>query len=86
MSHIVTYDLKSPGQNYEKLYKALESYGTYYHLQESVWIIVSTQKCKEIRDHLMSFTDSNDSLFVAKLTGEAAWTGLSDNNWLQNNL
>lgn len=86
MSYIVTYDLRAPGRNYDSLYEALRSYGTYYHIQESVWIIVSNRSATEICDHLLTFIDSNDSLFVARLSGEAAWFGVPDSDWLKRNL
>jgi hypothetical protein len=37
---------------------------------------------------LQQYIDSNDELLVAKLSGEAAWTGFSDkcSNWLKENL
>ena len=37
----------------------------------------------EVRDHLARHIDANDSLFVGRLSGEAAWTSLKDNKWLQ---
>lgn len=36
------------------------------------------RSCVSVRDHLKTEIDSNDSLFVAELTGSAAWTGLND--------
>ncbi|PWZ93900.1 CRISPR-associated protein Cas2, partial [Staphylococcus pseudintermedius] len=36
----------------------------------------SVFSAKEIRDELKLFVDNDDSLFVAKLTGEAAWSNV----------
>lgn len=85
---IVTYDLHQHGQNYECLTKKLKAYGTYCHLQRSVWLIRSDQSAVQIRDNLKSCLDSNDDLFVAKLAGEAAWHGFSQSTsgWLKQNL
>ena len=87
-TYIVTYDLHKTGQNYSCLTEKLEEYGTHWHAQGSVWIIVSSQSAKSIRDNLSSCLDSNDKIIVAKLSGEAAWKGYSKNinDWLQNNL
>lgn len=87
-SYIISYDLDNPGQNYEKLIDAIKNYGTYAKITESCWCIVSTDESKVIRDNLESIVDSNDKLFVAKLTGQAAWFGLSKStsDWLHNNL
>ena len=82
-SKIITYDLCSPGRNYEKI----KSYGTWAHICESTWIISTTDSCSDIRDNLKSVIDSNDRLFVAALTGGAAWSNvLCESNWLKENL
>lgn len=87
-SHIVAYDLHKQGQNYDCIIKKLEAYGTYWHIQGSVWIIKSDQTCAQIRDHLKTCLDDNDKLFVGRLTGEAAWVGYPQNitTWLKDHL
>ena len=77
-SKIVTYDLRAPGKNYNCLYEKIKSYTAWAHIQESVWYISTPDSCVSVRDHLKTEIDSNDSLFVAELTGSAAWTGLND--------
>lgn len=54
-------------------------------MQQSVWIIVTDQTAVQIRDYLGPCLDSNDKLFVAKLSGEAAWKGYKDSitQWLK---
>lgn len=86
-SKIITYDLCSPGRNYNDLYEKIKSYGTWAHICESTWIISTTDSCPDIRDNLKSVIDSNDRLFVAALTGGAAWSNvLCESNWLKENL
>ena len=86
-SKIITYDLCSPGRNYDALYEKIKSYGTWAHICESTWIISTTDSCSDIRDNLKSVIDSNDRLFVAALTGGAAWSNvLCKSNWLKENL
>ena len=84
-AYIVTYDLHKQGQNYSCITKKLEEYGYYCHLQGSVWVIVTSQNCVQIRDNLMQCLDANDKLFVGQLAGEAAWTGYTNNisDWLK---
>ncbi len=88
MSYIVTYDLHKHGQNYTCLSDKLKKYGTYFHIQGSVWIIETADSAVQIRNNLKACLDSNDKLFVGKLTGDAAWHGYSksDADWLQKNL
>ena len=86
-SKIITYDLCSPGRNYDDLYEKIKSYGTWAHICESTWIISTTDSCSDIRDNLKSVIDSNDRLCVAALTGGAAWSNvLCKSNWLKENL
>ncbi|PHS06169.1 MAG: hypothetical protein COA78_14535 [Blastopirellula sp.] len=87
-SFIVTYDLNKQGQNYDCITEKLEAYGTYWHIQGSVWIIVTAQSAKQIRDNLVACLDENDELFVGKLSGEAAWQGYNEkvSNWLKEKL
>lgn len=84
-TYIVAYDLHQPGQKYDCLREKLEAYGTYWHMQGSVWIIATAQSAAQVRDNLSTCLDSNDKLFVAALTGEAAWKGYTDdgNKWLK---
>ena len=72
--YLVTYDLRAPGRNYDDLYDALKKY-THCHGLESVWFIDSRNSATNIRDHLKKSIDSNDGLFVGKLT--RAWAGFS---------
>lgn len=87
-AYIVTYDLNQHGQNYNCIIKKLEAYGTHWHIQGSVWIVVSNQSAAQIRDNLNSCLDSNDELFVGKLSGEAAWIGYNEkiSKWLKDHL
>lgn len=83
-SFLISYDLIS-NKDYSKLYEAIRNYGAFAHVLESVWIIKSTKSSTNIRDDLMSYIDSDDKLFVAKLTGESAWVNLSTeiSNWIK---
>lgn len=85
-SFIVSYDLIS-NKDYSKLYEAIRNYGSYAHVLESVWIIKSSSSSSNIRDNLKSYLDSDDKLFVAKLTGESAWKNLPKDvsDWIKNN-
>lgn len=87
-AYIVAYDLKKHGQNYPCITEKLEAYGTHWHMQASVWIVISTQTVAQIRDNLQQCLDENDELMVARLSGEAAWRGYSTaiTLWLKANL
>lgn len=72
-SMIVCYDLRKPGADYSALYEKLKSYTHWAKITESTCFIKTGRSCSEVRDDLLTVMDSNDRIFVAKLTGEAAW-------------
>ena len=69
----ICYDLRSPGQNYLELYKAIKGYGNWAHPLESTWIIQTMQSASEVAQFLRKFMDANDGLLVTRWEGEAAW-------------
>ncbi len=79
---LVTYDLKSPGQNYAQLINHIEQNYTYCKDLESVYLINSSYGATKIRDDLIRFIDTNDKLLVAKLNGEWASYKFGCGNWL----
>lgn len=86
-SKIITYDLRNSNKNYNDLYEKIKSYGTCTRICESVWFISTTDSCVTVRDNLKSVLDSDDRIFVAELTGTAAWYNiLCDSNYLKQNL
>lgn len=86
-SMIIDYDLCSPGKNYGKLYEAIKSYSILARITESTWFIKTGETCAQVRDNLKACMDSNDRLFVAQLTGTAAWSNvLCDSEYLKEHL
>jgi hypothetical protein len=84
--YIVPYDLRKQ-RNYDELYEAIKSYGTWAHILESTWAVETTKSAVEVRDHLLEFIDSDDGLFVIKSGKEAAWQGvICKNDWLKEHL
>ena len=72
--YVVSYDLRKQ-RNYDDLYSALEELAA-VRILESDWLVVSGQSAAQLRDALVKHMDGDDGLFVAALTGEAAWTRL----------
>ena len=84
--YVISYDLVKK-RDYEGLYKAIKAYGTYAHITESTWAIVTTDEAKQIRDNLQKHIDSDDRIFIIKSGKEAAWRNvLCKDKWLQDNL
>lgn len=73
--HVVSYDLRKPGRNYQSLYDRLSDWKA-FRILESVWIIKSESKAIDICNDLRKYIDNGDGLLVAELTRNAAWCNL----------
>ena len=68
--YMITYDLNKPGQNYDKLYEAIQaasSYNTWMHYLDSTWFIQSTLSTKQVFEKLEPHIDKNDNLLVMEV-------------------
>lgn len=72
MTYWVSYDLDKPGQDYTDLINAIRKLGG-ERILFSDWLVKGNFTAEQLRDHLTQFMDSNDRIFVAALTGQAAW-------------
>ena len=81
---MISYDLKNPNRNYDKLYEVIRSFGGYCHALDSMWFI-STYFTKEyVFTKLALVLDENDSFFVNELSPN--WRGYLNKqtiNWLE---
>lgn len=86
--YIITYDLKKRGtQDYTPVYEAIKWYGTWAHINDSTWAVVTDENASQIRDKLVLLMEEDDSLFVLKSGKEAAWKNVvCKSEWLKNNL
>lgn len=86
-SKIIEYDLQKPGRNYDALYAAIKSYEHWARITESTWFIKTSASCVQVRDKLLQVMDTNDRLFVAELSGSAAWYNvICDDDYLKKTL
>ena len=86
--YIISYDLgKENGRDYESLYEAIKSFGTWAKITDSTWAVVTDKTASQLRDFLSENLDSDDRLIVIKSGVEAAWTNVRcRNRWLKDNL
>ncbi|WP_242281031.1 CRISPR-associated protein Cas2 [Bacillus cereus group sp. BfR-BA-01347] len=66
-SFLISYDLITPGKDYDKIAKKIENYPNSKRILESVWIVNSNETSQQIAQGLKSVTDNNDKIFVVKL-------------------
>ena len=75
----VSYDLNSPGQDYEAVHEAIKSLGSWAKVQKSFWYVNSTYSASQAVDKVWAVMDSNDSLIVVDATNNnASWQNLSE--------
>lgn len=85
MTYLITYDLFTPGKNYEPLITAIMQYGSWAKLGYSCWAVRSDLTAVQIRDELAPLLDTNDRLFVCAFTNWASFHFSEDVlHWLNN--
>lgn len=86
---LVTYDLKQPGRDYAPVHEYLKTF-TYCKGLESVWLLDTTTSVSVVRDGLKARTDSNDKIFVTRLSPHdwasynyycSDWLNKSERGW-----
>ena len=82
---IVTYDLRNPGKDYDKVAKILTSAGSSRRIQGSVWLLDTQFEPSVWSERLEKVGDSNDTFFVAKLAYDCSWLNMSTEHvqWLR---
>ncbi|WP_353813856.1 hypothetical protein [Agromyces sp. SYSU T00266] len=80
-AYLITYDLNKPGARYDDLYEAIKSYGTYCHLVDSTWIVVSNSSAKSVYEKLKPNLDSGDHIFVVDISSQDRYGWLPKNIW-----
>jgi hypothetical protein len=83
MIRLITYDLNSPGQEYNELYSAIKELGDWIHPLQNLWFVDSNLSCTSIRDDLENHVDKDDKLFVSGINGWATNFSNSDTSWLK---
>jgi len=69
---LISYDLLSPGQNYDDLIDYLEGYVKHAHPLMSVWLIATSKSVATVRDEITALLDKDDKVIVVDTTGKGA--------------
>lgn len=87
---LVSYDLRKPGKDYQKLIDHLKFFSTWAKPLESFWLIKTDETAEGVTNDIKNnYIDANDKLFVIDVTSRsAAWTNLPDDvsKWIHSNL
>lgn len=81
---LVTYDLNSPGQNYQRLIQGIQSMGQWYHCLESTWLLRTSLSAEQVANRLRQQMDSNDRLLVTAFNphNSEGWLPQEVWNWI----
>ena len=89
MAYIISYVPSTQTRN-GKLIDQIRSYPSWAIMSAYTFIITTSPDMKSttIREELTPYLRQNDKLFVAELSGQAAWRAFDSNmsNWLKKNL
>lgn len=83
MIYAITYDLKAPGRNYDKLHAAITSCGAWWHFLDSTWLVDTTLGAAGIWARLEPHIDQNDNLLVVSIgTDRQGWLPKEAWDWI----
>lgn len=87
-AYIVAYDLFENSIRQQRLAQRLQSLGAHWTLRDHVCFLTADLSASELMDRLEDCLDESDELFIARLSGQAAWAGLhrADSEWLRSHL
>ncbi|MCA9232577.1 MAG: hypothetical protein KDA57_18150 [Planctomycetales bacterium] len=70
----ISYDLKNPGQDYDRVITAIKSLGSWAKVQYSLWYVSSAYTANQAAEIVRRAQDANDSLIVIDATNnDASW-------------
>jgi hypothetical protein len=84
MIYSINYDLKRPGQNYDALYEAIKSCGTWWHYLGSTWLVDTPLSADGIWNRLSPHIDKNDRVLIIGVTRDySGWLPKDAWDWIK---
>ena len=84
----VIYDLRQPGQYYNRVWEYLRRHDHAHPLQ-SMWLIRTPKDARQVIDDLIALVDGNDRIFTFDLSGDDWWARSDDHQsvaWMHGNM
>ena len=73
----ISYDLKNPGQNYDRVITAIKGLGSWAKVQYSLWYVSSNYSATQAAEIVRRAQDANDTLIAIDATNnDASWYGI----------
>ncbi|HIF9328495.1 TPA: hypothetical protein ACX6RL_000741 [Photobacterium damselae] len=86
-AYVITYDLRTPNQNYNGLYEAIKTTGRWWHYLDSTWIIATDESPAQIWSRLELFVDNNDNLLIMEVKNNSqGWLPQDAWEWINENV
>lgn len=87
-TYCITLQLNSLFGNYDVLYRAIQSSGTWWKLNNNVWMLRSNLNASQIRDYLRTYMHNGDRVFVVEVGHDWAGQGHQQNeyDWVRQNI
>lgn len=84
---LVTYDLKTPGQDYTPLFNAIKNSSTlWWHYLTDTWLVKTAWDTDALGRHLLKFITANDRLLVIEVKGIGqGWLPNDAWDWIRKN-
>ncbi|WP_437746251.1 hypothetical protein WMF39_15245 [Sorangium sp. So ce1504] len=84
---LISYDLNSPGQSYQKLVEYIKKFPSWAKLGQSAYAVLTSETPASVSAAIASIVDKNDTYYVITLARQYSGFGPPDvNNWLESNL
>lgn len=85
MIYLVSYDLKTPGKDYQAVYEVLKGAPGWWHHLESTWVISTNESISTWTDRIRKIIDANDSFIIVEITGQprSGWLLQKAWDWLK---
>ena len=79
----ISYDLNTPGQKYDDLYAAIESYDS-CKIMKSHYLVYTSSTAGQIYDKLSICLDQNDRILISELnSNHRGWLAQSACDWIK---
>jgi enoyl reductase-like protein len=85
-SYLISFDLVSPGRNYQPVYDYMEKYTDRMKPLQTVYLIQSARSAEDILNDLQKLVDSNDKVLVININTKvwATYNLPNTAKWLNN--
>lgn len=80
----IQYDLNKQGQDYESLFKAIQSLGPSLHVLKSAWLVYTSFDAAKAYEAIRHSLDQNDRILIMGVTKDySGWLPKDSWEWIR---